>query len=102
MNRHVRGERPDVGVLIQGDPRHDVDDERQDAGSDDAVVQHFLLRPELEDELAVLRTVSLPRFALERCPLTRYVCHEVPGNDMSTDAPAPGIGSLVSTQLQTT
>ena len=81
-DRHVRGERPHVGVLIQGDPGRHVDDERQDAGPHDAVVQRLRLRPEFDDEFIVLEPCRYPESARQGHPRARYVCHLVSSVDM--------------------
>ena len=60
-HRHVGGEHPDVGIVVDGDARRRVDGEGQHARPDDAVVQRLRLRPELEAQLAVLDARPRPR-----------------------------------------
>jgi hypothetical protein len=76
-DRHVGREGPHVGFLIEGNPRHDVNDKGQDARPDDPMVPRLLLRPELEDQALVLEPHRHPESAGERRPRTRYVGHVV-------------------------
>ena len=69
--------------MIQGDPRRYVDDEGEDTGPHDAVVQGLLLGREFEDQFTVLDSRCHSESAGDGYPRTRHVCHVVSIIDMS-------------------
>lgn len=50
---HVRGQHPQIRIVVDDDPRHQVDHERYDAGSQGSVAQHLGSRVQPHQKLTI-------------------------------------------------
>ena len=91
----VRGERPGVGIGVEGDARDHVDGEAEHAGPEDAVVQQLGVGLDLDDQAPLVHQPGGTQAAGHGVEVGGKVGHRVPQTIASAE-PSLGARARVS------
>jgi hypothetical protein len=80
--RHVRRERPDIGVIVDNDPGHHVDHERENAYPNRLVAHDLVSRAQAHLELALMEFRDQAKSVRDRDVVAEEVGHVVTGLDI--------------------